>query len=226
MYPKKRSRPIFSTLCFVAASVGQIIFIRSALTGGLSSLPGWLLAELGSCVAIFAVAIFTLSPKGWRNTTGIIIASVLTIAYIAFNLVFYRQFSALYLSCITTEFPSYGPAIEALKLLLVAIAYVGCIPVMDSPDSRAYANAMHNAVARQELEWAKNSAIGAREDLDKTVSKLKKSMTEEELAALIEELRQIQTGEETGGETAKAADDAPAGLSEQNPCDDEHSAPV
>lgn len=184
-----RSRPITSTFTFLAAVGGELLLLRGQLAAGLSALPGILLAEFIFCMLILVGAAFTVTPKGWRSKPVGYTALALYAAYLIFNLMHFSYFRTLYLSCIVTEHQSYGAALEAAKLVLVLIGIVAAIPVMPGPEGREYMRGLERAVRRQQLEWAREGARGAKSDLDKTAQHLKERLSPDELTALLAQLK-------------------------------------
>lgn len=189
MEKKPRSKPATSSAAFLLTVAGQVFFLSKSLGGGLASLPPVLYGEILSCILIVAAAIFTATSKGWRSKTAMYVAVGAYLIFVAFNLYQFSFFKDFYLSKIVTEYPSYGAAIEAMKLILPLIGIVAAIPVMPGPTGREYADALNNVGRRQQIERAQSGARQAEADLKRTIESLRDSMPPEQLAVLIEELK-------------------------------------
>ena len=129
-------------------------------------------------------------PKGWTNNVGCAAAFVLLAVYLAINAAQYRTLAGLYLAGIETEYPSWGKALVAIKLILACMGVVAGVPAAAAPTGREYADKLRQAVYRQEAEWAKGSARGAKKDLDATMHKLKESLSPQEYAELLARMKQ------------------------------------
>ncbi len=207
MEKKPRSRPVTSTVAYLAAVGGELYFLRGPLSEGLSALSGPLLAELAFCILIVGAAIFAATPKGWRSKAGNRAALALLGLYLLFNLLCFSYFKELYLSVLATEHQSYGPALEALKLILVMIGTVAAIPVMPGPVGRDYMRGLERAMERQQAEWAKGGAVEEKVNLGKTARNLRENLTQEELSELIAQLKQEPSSDDHHG---TRTDTAPA----------------
>ncbi|MPM01116.1 hypothetical protein SDC9_47354 [bioreactor metagenome] len=210
MEKKERSQPVTSTLAFLLAVVGELFLLRGHLATGLSALSTIVLAELAFCVLILFGAGFTVTPKGWRGKTGSAIALTLYTAYLVFNLINFTFFKDLYLSCIVTEHKSYGPAVEAFKLVLVLIGTVAAIPVASGPKGREYMRGLERAVQRQQAEWARNGSDDSKSELDKTLGQIRKNLTPEERKKLLSELEKEDAGESQVGSSPPEAKPEPS----------------
>ncbi len=181
-----------TVLCFLFIIAGQAYLLRSMLfgsdTSGLS-LP--FCAELFFCLLMTAgIVICCIRPTGWGGKPGCAAALALFIIYAAVNILYYDIFSSAYLSSIHTEYDSMGGALVALKLILALVGVTAGIPVAPRIDDREYARRLREKVQMQQAEWAKASAQGAQNDLNDTLEKLKATLSEEEMAALLAQLQQ------------------------------------
>ncbi len=196
MEKTERSQPVTSTLAFLLAVMGELFLLRGHLAAGLPALPRIVLAELGFCVLILLGAGFSVTPKGWRGKAGSAAALILYAAYLVFNLINFTFFKELYLSCIITEHKSYGPALEALKLVLVLIGTVAAIPAAPGPKGREYMRGLERAAQRQQAEWARKGPEGCKSELDKALGQIRANLTPEERRTLLAELEKEQAEED------------------------------
>ncbi|MGI6182325.1 MAG: hypothetical protein ACOYIE_09660 [Agathobaculum sp.] len=181
-----------TVLCFLLIIAGQAYLLRSMLFGsGASGLPMPFCAELFFCLLMTAgIVISCIRPTGWGSKLGCAIALALFILYAAINILQYDIFSSAYLSGIHAEYASMGGALVALKLVLALVGVTAGIPVAPRIDDREYARRLREKVQMQQAEWAKASAQGAQKDLNDTLEKLKATLSEEEMAALLAQLQQ------------------------------------
>lgn len=193
-------------ICFAIIIIGQGWLLRHSLAVGPFAWPFAVTVELLFCVILLAAVIWCWThPKGWTNNLGCGIAFGVFALYLVANLFLYNDFSQMYLAGINADTPSWGKALVALKLVLAIMGVVAGIPTAPAPSNREYAEKMRQAVYRQEAEWAKGNAKGAKEDLEKTLRKLKESLPPEEMEALLAELRAENV---PGGETVSAEEKA------------------
>jgi len=179
-----------TVLCFAAIILLQGWLLRGVLLAGPGQWPGIVTVELVFCLVMLAALIWCWGhPKGWTNNLGCIIAFGLFAIYLIFNLFSYEAFAQLYLAGLNTEFPSWGKALVALKLVLALMAVVAGIPAAPALEGREYADKLRQAVYRQEAEWAKGSAKGAKKDFESAMGKLRETLSQEELDALLAQLR-------------------------------------
>lgn len=193
-------------ICFAIIIIGQGWLLRHTLAAGLFAWPFAVTVELLFCIVMLAAVIWCWAhPKGWTSNLGCGIAFGVFALYLVVNLLFYGEFSQLYLAGLNADTPSWGKALVALKLVLAIMGVVAGIPAAPAPSNREYAERMRQAVYRQEAEWAKGNAKGAKEDLEKTLRKLKESLSPEEMEALLAELR-AETAAAPEKENASAED--------------------
>ncbi len=177
-------------VCFLAIILGQGVLCWRAVCAGASAPQAALLGELVFCVVMLAAVIWCWThPKGWGGNRGCVIAAGIFVVYLLFNLLYYRAFAQLYLAGIDTEFPSWGKALVTVKLVLAMMGVVAGIPAAPAPSGREYAEKMRQAVYRQEAEWAKGNAKGAKKDFEKAMAKLKENLSPQEMQALLAQLR-------------------------------------
>lgn len=176
--------------CLFILTTGQLFLLRGILAAGPGSWPGALVGELIFCVPMLAGLVWCWGhPKGWTSNMGCAAAFVFFGAYLIFQIVFRQTFAQLYLSAVDTQFPSVGLALVAVKVVLLLMAVIAGIPAAPAPAGREYADKLRQAVHKQEAQWAKGSAAGARQDLDAAMAKLRESLSPEELDALLSQLR-------------------------------------
>lgn len=85
------------------------------------------------------------------------------------------------------KYESSAGGLIGLKLVLVLIGITAAIPTTPRIDDREYARLLREQAQRQEASWARASVEGARKDLNATLEKLKATLSEEEIAALIKQ---------------------------------------
>ena len=181
-------------LCFLLIIIGQGILLRNTLAAGPAAWPLMVWPELVFCAVMAAAAAWCWThPRGWSTNPGCVAAFALFGVYAVFNIVFYGSFARLYMEGIGGEYESWGKAIEALKLVLAIMAVTAGIPAAAAPTGREYADKLREAVYRQNAEWAKGSAAGAKKDMESTLEKLKETLSPEEMEAL---LAQLQAGQD------------------------------
>lgn len=210
-----RSRPIVSTAAFLLAVGGELYFLRGRLASLPAEAPIPLLAELFLCGGILIGALFSATPRGWRGKAGCGAAYLFLAGYLAFNVIQFSFFSGLYLEGITTEYPSYGPALAAFKLVLVTVGVVAATPVAPGPDRREYADRLWQAARRQQKSWTEGEtaqrADSGEDPADRAVQRLRRELTPDEL----ERLKRTLLAQSTP-ETPKA-EESPAGPDENTP---------
>ena len=179
-----------TVVCFLLIILGQGWLLRNVLLAGPAAWPLAVIGEMLFCVVLLAAVVWCWShPLGWTNQKGCAAAFAVFAVYAAFTLVNYSTFAQMYLAGIQTEYPSWGKALVALKLLLAIMGIVAGIPVAPPPSGREYADKMRQVYYRQEAEQAKANAKGAKQDLDSIMAKLKENLSPEEMNALMSELR-------------------------------------
>lgn len=178
-----RSRPIVSTAAFLLAVGGELYLLRGRLAELSAEVPAPLLTELVLCAGILIGALFSATPKGWRGKAGCWAAYLFLAGYLAFNIARFSYFSGLYLAGITTEYPSWGPALAAFKLLLVSVGVVAATPVAPAPGRREYAERLWNAARRQQEQWAAGADAG-EDPAARAAQRLRRELTAEELERL------------------------------------------
>lgn len=198
-------------VCLALIIGGQAWLLRHVLLGGIAGWTAALWVELLFCVVMLGAIVWCWThPRGWTSNIGCVAAFVVFGLYVVFTLLNYGTFSGWYLAGITTEFPSVSKALVALKLILAVMAVIAGIPAAPQMEGREYAQKLREAALRQQAEWAKSNAVGAKKDLEQTVAKLRATLSEEELAALMEELKQSVTVEAAAEEPPAAEVQEPA----------------
>lgn len=213
-----RSRPIVSTGAFLLAVGGELWLMRGRLADLSAGVKAPLLTELFLCGGILVGALFSATPKGWRGKAGCWAAYLFLAGYLAFNITQFSYFSGLYLAGINSKYPSYGPALVAFKLVLVAVGVVAATPVAPAPSRREYADRLWRAAHRQQKMWTdgtKSVGKAASEDpVTRATKRLRRELTAEELERL---KRTLLTGPEPEtGEKTEGAQEAGEIPSEEN----------
>lgn len=194
-------------VCLALIIGGQAWLLRHVLLGGVAGWTAALWVELLFCAVMLGAIVWCwLHPRGWSTNVGCVAAFVVFGLYVVFTLLNYTTFADWYLAGITTQFPSVSKALVALKLILAVMAVIAGIPSAPQMESREYAQKLREAALRQQAEWAKSNAVGAKKDLEQTVAKLRATLSEEELAALMEELKQSMTIEPAAEQEAPAVE--------------------
>lgn len=175
--------------CLALIIIGQAYFLRGILFAGVGSWPIAIWIELIFCVIMLGAIIWCWGhPKGWSTNQGCIAVFIVYGLYLVFNVINYTNFSNWYLQNFQTEYPSTGKALVAFKLLLAVFAVIAGIPAAPAPDAREYSQKLKEATLRQQAEWAKGGAVGAKKDLEATLAKLRNTLSKEEMDALMAEL--------------------------------------
>lgn len=195
--------------CLLVVIAGQGWLLRGPLARGPAAWHPAVYGELFFCAVMLAAVVWCwFHPRGWTNNQGCIAAFVFLGVYLVYQLIFFGVFSEYYLAGIRTEFSSVGRALVAVKMVLALMAAVAGVPAAPAPTGREYAEKLRQAVYKQEAGWAKGTAAGAKKDLDSAMAKLKATLSEEEMNALMAELR-------AQGENPTAqSENPPAGSSE------------
>lgn len=198
-----RARPGTTIFCFAIALVEQLYLLREPLSRGFGNWPPVLYLELVSWVLLVAGIVISFVWKGWKTNAGCIVALALAGLHIAVDAVNFSTLRELYFAGINSVYPSYGPALVTLKLILILLGVTAGIPVADAPKGREYARKLEEAYHKQEMEWAKANMKGARKDAEETLAKLKRQLSQEELEALLASMREETSSadastEETG----------------------------
>lgn len=180
-------------VCFLLIIIGQGVLLRSTLAAGFTAWPLAIKLELVFCAVMAAAVVWCWShPRGWTTNFGCAAAFGFFGLYAVFNIVCFDTFVQLFLAGIENGAESWGKAMVALKLVLAIMAVVAGIPAAPAPAGREYAEKLREATYRQEAQWAKGSASGAKKDLDSAMAKLRETLTPEEMDALLAQLRSEQ----------------------------------
>ncbi len=208
------ARSGMAVICFLIIIAGQGWLLRKLLfTGSLSSLPAPFYPELLFCLVMAAAIVLCwVRPTGWGGRAGCTAAIVLFLIYAVFNILNYDLFASSYLTGFATEYASTGGALVGLKLVLALIGVTAGIPVAPRMDDREYARRLREKAQMQEAGWAKASARGAQADLDATLTRLKASLSDEEMAALLAQLQ--ETAKHTADGLTPSPDGKEAGSGE------------
>ena len=73
--------------------------------------------------------------------------------------------------------------------MLAVVGVTAGIPVAQSIDSREYAKRLREKVEKNNAQLTKETASGAQQDLIRTINKLSETLSPEELAAFLQELK-------------------------------------
>lgn len=204
-------------VCLFIVLAGQVWLLWDTLAAGFHAWPAAVRGELVFCVIMLAAILWCwFRPKGWTSNLGCGIAFGLFGIYLIYTIIFYNSFAELYLSAINTEFSSVGKALVALKLVLVILAVIAGIPTAPAPTGREYADKLRQAYYRQEAELAKGNAKGAKQDFDNAMKKLRENLSQEEIDALLAQLRTDAAPDEAG------PDEGGAEASDRSPSEDLH----
>lgn len=187
--------------CLFILIAGQVFLLWGTLSAGPAAWPAAVVGELVFFVPMLAAIVWCWGhPKGWTSNPGCAAAFIFFGLYLVFQIVFRQTFAQLYLAAIDTQFPSVGLALVAVKVVLVLMAAIAGVPAAPAPTGREYADKLRQAVHKQEAQWAKGSAAGAKQDLDAAMAKLRESLTPEELDALLSQLKDAPDQPAPGGE--------------------------
>lgn len=202
-----------AVLCFLAIIVGQIYLLRNLIFSGdpvIFTAP--YLLELLFCLLLLAgIVICWIRPQGWGGLIGRSIALGLFALYALVTILNYPVFSTAYLTGFQAQFASAGGGFVGLKLVLALVGVIAAIPVAPRIDDREYARRLREKVQRQEAEWAKASLKGAQEDLNATLAKLRETLSEEEMAALLTQLQQTAQQQSPPSSGQPASEAPPSG---------------
>jgi len=183
------SRRGVTVICFLLVICGELWLLRNLLLeGNLSSLSPVCWLELLFLLLLAAGTVFCLiRPQGWGGKVGCTTALLLFTVYAAFSVWNYSFFLQAYLTGFHPAYESSAGGLIGLKLVLVLIGITAAIPTTPRIDDREYARLLREQAQRQEASWARASVEGARKDLNATLEKLKATLSEEEIAALIKQ---------------------------------------
>ena len=81
--------------------------------------------------------------------------------------------------------------------MLAVIGVTAGIPVAQSIDGREYAKRLREKVEKNNAQLTKETASGAQQDLIRTINKLRETMSPEELAAFLQELKTAESETQT-----------------------------
>lgn len=186
-------------VCLLFIIIGQGVLLRDVFAAGLTAWPPAVKLELVFCAVMAAAMVWCWThPRGRTSNLGCAAAFGFFGLYAVFNIVFYDTFVQLFLAGIENGAESWGKAMVALKLVLAIMAVVAGIPAATAPTGREYAEKLKEAAYRQQAQWAKGSAAGAKKDLDSAMEKLRETLTPEEMDALLAQLRSEQAPPKDG----------------------------
>ncbi len=179
-----------TVLSFVLIIIGQIWLLRNQLFSSFTALPLPYYIEMIWWIPLIAgIVICWIRPKGWGGHLGCTIALVLFVVYAVFSILTYKTFSAGYLTGFSPEFSSAGGALVGFKLVLALIGVTAGIPAEPKIDNWEYSRRLREKVEEQNAQWAMASVKGAHADLENTLDRLKATLSEEEMQALIADLQ-------------------------------------
>ena len=186
-----RARGGVTVICFLVILIGQFYLLRNVLyTDSFSFFMMPWIAELFFWVALIAAIIYLfIQPMGWYTKRRLAAAFILLIAYSALTIFYYEAFKTAYLTGASFEYASSAGGLVGLKLVLAVIGVTAGIPVVQSIDGREYAKRLREKVEKNNAQLTKETASGAQQDLIRTINKLKETMSPEELAAFLQELK-------------------------------------
>ena len=205
-------------LCFLLILAGQGYLLRRLIAGDAGSilrLP-FLVECCFAVILLGACVLCAVKPTGWTSKTGCIAAFAVYTLYVVHSLVFYNDFSAAYLTGIQAQYDSAGGALVALKLVVALIGVTAGIPASPPIDKFEYSRRLREKAQLQQAQWARNSAEGAKKDLDSAIAKLKDSLSEEELAELLSRL-QKEAAEKVSAAKEPAGSDGSCPCTQQEP---------
>lgn len=184
------SRRGVTVICFLLVICGELWLLRNLLLeGNLSSLSPVCWLEFFFLLLLAAGTVFCLiRPQGWGGKVGCTAALLLFTIYAAFTVWNHSFFLQAYLTGFHPTYESSAGGLIGLKLVLVLIGITAAIPTTPRIDDREYARLLREQAQRQEASWARASVEGAQKDLNATLEKLKATLSEEEIAALIKQL--------------------------------------
>lgn len=197
-----------AVICFLLIIAGQIWLLRNQLFTSFTSLPvSYYIEMLFWLVLIAGIVVCWVRPMGWGGHLGCGIALVSFVIYMIFSIITYNTFAAGYLTGFNPTFDSAGGALVGLKLVLALVGVTAGIPAGPKIDDREYAQRLREKVEQQNAQWAMASVKGAHKDLENTLDRLKSTLSEEEMKALIADL---QKSLDDPSEKSKAQDTVPA----------------
>ncbi len=176
-------------LCFMLIIAGQAWLLRKTFPSVLAT-PAMLVECLFCLLMLAGIVRCWKVPMGWGGKRGQGIALALFVLYAVVNTINYQALSTAYLSGTEASFPSAGGALLGLKLVLALVGVIAGIPTIAPIDGREYATRMREKLEKQNLQYATESIKGAQKDLDATIRKLRETLSEEELTALLSQLQQ------------------------------------
>ena len=184
------SRRGVTVICFLLVICGELWLLRNLLLeGNLSSLSPVCWLEFFFLLLLAAGTVFCLiRPQGWGGKVGCTAALLLFTIYAAFTVWNHSFFLQAYLTGFHPTYESSAGGLIGLKLVLFLIGITAAIPTTPRIDDREYARLLREQAQRQEASWARASVEGAQKDLNATLEKLKATLSEEEIAALIKQL--------------------------------------
>ena len=176
-------------ICFLVIIAGQAWLLRKAFPAVLAT-PAMLIECLFCLLMLVGIVRCWKVPLGWGGKRGQAIAFILFALYAIINIINYQALSTAYLSGMNATFPSAGGALVGLKVVLALVGVIAGIPTIAPIDGREYAARMREKLEKQNLQYAAESIKGAQKDLDATIRKLRETLSEEELTALLSQLQQ------------------------------------
>ena len=186
-----RARGGVTVICFLVILVGQFYLLRNVIhTDSFSFvMMPWSAELLFGLVLIAAIIYLFIQPMGWYTKRRLAAAFILLIAYSALTIFYYEAFKTAYLTGASFEYASSAGGLVGLKLVLAVIGVTAGIPVAQSIDGREYAKRLREKVEKNNAQLTKETASGAQQDLIRTINKLRETMSPEELAVFLKELK-------------------------------------
>ncbi|UTC51807.1 hypothetical protein [Treponema sp. OMZ 855] len=186
-----RARGGVTVICFLVMLIGQFYLLRNVIhTESFSFIMMPWSAELFFALVLIAAIIYLfIQPMGWYTKRRLAAAFILLIAYSALTISYYEAFKTAYLTGASFEYASSAGGLVGLKLVLAVVGVTAGIPVAQSIDGREYAKRLREKVEKNNAQLTKETASGAQQDLIRTINKLRETMSPEELAAFLKELK-------------------------------------
>ena len=186
-----RAKGGVTVICFLVMIIGQLYLLRTALRAhplSFLAMP-WIAELIFAGVLVSASVYLFIQPLGWYTRKRLVLAFILLVVYIVLNILYYTVFKDAYFTGTPFKYASSAGGLVGLKLVLAVVGVTAGIPVAQPIDGREYARRLREKIEKNNAQLAKETAAGAQQDLLRTIKKLKETMTSEELAAFLQELK-------------------------------------
>lgn len=217
-----RARGGVAIISFLVILIGQIYLLRKTVHDDLFffiRMP-WSAELIFAFILIAASVYLLIQPMGWYTKKRLVLAFIVLIAYIILNILYYTVFKIAYFTGFSFDYASSAGGLVGLKLVLATIGVTSGIPVVQTIDGREYARRLREKLEKNNAQLAKETAVGAQQDLIRTIKKLKETMSPQELTVFLQELK--DTDSESGnvaaaasGKISSVSDDIQTPLAEQ-----------